>query len=139
MKKVIFGIVILFLIASCTTQKKVAQLKTKPVQIEQNDSVQHELLTFDARFDNWYSLQKNAAQSNSVEYYENWNRQYVAAWNAKATDPIRNPFFQPIQGYNPTEHYGLKLSRKLFYYFQYVENVLKIPILPGGGPHVVLN
>lgn len=71
-----------------------------------------------------------------MEYYENWNRQYVAAWNAKAANPIRYPFFQPIQGYDPTEHYGLKLNRKLFYYFQYVQNVLKIPILPAGGPHV---
>lgn len=139
MKKIIFGIGILLVVASCTTPQKVSQQKTKPVAIENNDSTQYQLITFDQKFDTWYEIQNTPSQNRLESYYETWNRQYVAAWNAKATDPIRNPFFQPIQGYDPNVDYGLKLNKKLFYYFQYVEHVLKIPILPGGGPNVVLN
>lgn len=139
MKKIILWIGILLFVASCTTQQKVAQQKSKPVTIENNDSTQYQLLTFDQKFDNWFAMQNIPSQYRPLAYYENWNRQYIAAWNAKAMDPIRNPFFQPIQGYDSNVDYGFKLNHKLFYYFQYVENVLKIPILPGGGPHVILN
>jgi hypothetical protein len=137
MKKILLWTGILLFAVSCSSQKKIAEHKTKPVEIEQNDSVQYQLLTFDQSFDNWYAIQNQPAQYRPLSYYESWNRQYIAAWNAKATDPIRNPFFQPIQGYDPTVDYGFKLNHKLFYYFQYVENVLKIPILP-NGPHVAL-
>jgi len=138
MKKIIFWIGILLFVASCSTQKKLTEKKTKPVvEIAKKDSVQYNLETFDQKFETWYTLQNNPAQYRSQSYYENWNRQYVSEWDAKAMDPIRNPFFEPIVGYNPTVDYGFKLNHKLFYYFQYVEHVLKIPILP-NGPHVTL-
>jgi hypothetical protein len=139
MKKIAFWIAILLFVASCTTQKKVADRKAKPVEIEKQDSIEYKLETFDQKFENWYELQNNPSQYRTDAYYANWNRQYVVAWDAKATDPIRNPFFEPIVGYNPTTDYGFKLNHKLFYYFQYVEHVLGIPILSSGSsPHVAL-
>ena len=66
----------------------------------------------------------------SQAYYENWNRQYVSAWNFNATQASKSNFFEPIVGYEPDVDYGLEINHKLFYYFQYVENVLKIEILP---------
>ena len=139
MKKIVFWIGILLLVASCSTQKKVTDRKTKPVEVEKQDSVEYNLETFDQKFESWYILQNVPSQYRSKSDYENWNRQYVTAWNAKAADPIRNPFFEPIIGYDPTVDYGFKLNHKLFYYFQYVEHVLGIPILPtGSGPHVAL-
>ncbi len=136
MKKILFWSALLLLAASCSTQKKVAAEKTKPVvKIAKNDSVQYKLETFDAKFESWYAMQNNRAQYRTQSYYEYWNRQYVAEWNAKASNPIRNPFFETIIGYDPNVDYGFKLNHKLFYYFQYVEHVLKIPILP-NGPHV---
>ena len=135
MKKIVIWIGILLFVASCSTQKKLAEKKTKPVEIEKQDSVKYQLETFDQKFETWYAFQNIPSQYRSLSYYENWNRQYVSAWDAKATNPIRNPFFEPIIGYNPTVDYGFKLNHKLFYYFQYVEQVLKIHILP-HGPHV---
>lgn len=140
MKKIVLWIGILLFVASCSTQQKFADKKTKPVEIEKNDSTQYELETFDQKFETWYEIQNNPASYRTDAYYESWNRLYVAAWNAKAANPIRNSFFQPIIGWDPTVDYGFKLNHKLFYYFQYVEHVLKIPILPGGGgPHIVLH
>ena len=49
-----------------------------------------------------------------------------------AIDSRKNSFFEPIIGYNPEVDYGFELNHKLFYYFQYVENVLKIRIMEGG-------
>jgi len=138
MKKIIFWIGILVFISSCSTQKKLVDKKTKSVvEIAKKDSVQYKLETFDQKFKTWYAFQNNPAQYRTQSYYENWNKQYVAEWNAKAMDPIRNSFFEPIVGYDPTVDYGFQLNHKLFYYFQYVEHVLKIPILP-NGPHITL-
>ncbi len=139
MKKIIFWIGILLSVASCSSQKKLAEKKAKPVvEIAKEDSTEYKLETFDTRFETWYAMQNNPSTYRSLSYYESWNRQYVSEWNAKAADPLRNPFFESIIDYNPSVNYGFKLNHKLFYYFQYVEHVLKIPILP-GGPHVVLN
>jgi hypothetical protein len=137
MKKIILGIGVLLLIGACATQKKLTERKARPVEIEQNDSLGYELETFDLKFETWYTLQNNPSQYRSQSFYEGWNKLYVAAWEAKAMDPVRNPFFEPIIGYDPTVDYGFELNHKLFYYFQYVERVLKIPIL-SNGPHVFL-
>ncbi len=139
MKKILFWFTILLLAASCSSQKKLTKEKTKPVvEIAKKDSVEYKLETFDQRFESWYTMQNNRSQYRTQSYYEYWNRQYVAEWNIKAADPIRNPFFETIIGYDPNVNYGFKLNHKLFYYFQYVEHVLKIPILP-NGTHVVLH
>lgn len=97
----------------------------------ENDSIQYELQTFDGKFDTWYALNDNPSQYRSQQYYENWNRQYVIAWNQKALQP-GNRFFQPIVGFEPNVDYGFELNHKLFYYFMYVERVLRIPIMSGG-------
>ncbi len=139
MKKIIFWIGILLFVASCSPQKKLAEKKARPVvKIAKQDSTKYELLTFDSKFETWYTLHDTPATYRTQSFYEYWNRQYVAEWNAKAREPGKNPFFEPIVGYDPNVNYGFKLNHKLFYYFQYVEHVLKIPILP-NGPHVVLN
>jgi hypothetical protein len=137
MKKFIFLIGILMLALSCPAQKK-GKGNVKPVEIKKQDSVKYELETFDQKFENWYIMQDNPATYRTKSYYESWNRQYVSEWNQKASDPMRNPFFEPIIGYDPHVDYGFKLNHKLFYYFQYVEHVLKIPILT-NGPHVILH
>ncbi|MBN2615088.1 MAG: hypothetical protein JXR71_05285 [Bacteroidales bacterium] len=139
MKKLIVWIGILAFVVSCTTQQKITGQKANSVVIENKDSTQYQLTILDPQFENWYTLHNNPSQYRQLSYYENWNRQYAAAWDAKAANPMRYPFFQSIIGYDPNVEYGMKLNHKLFYYFQYVEHVLNIPILSGGGPHVILN
>lgn len=137
MKKIIFWIGILLVVVACSSQKKTVKTKAKPIEIEQKDSVEYELETFDQRFETWYTLQNSPSQYRSQSYYESWNQRYVVAWDQKAMDPLRNPFFEPIIGYQPNVDYGFELNHKLFYYFQYVEHVLKVQIM-SDSPHVVL-
>ena len=131
MKNSIFLLFILLFVLACSLQKKAVQVKiNNPAQMAE-DSLEYDLETFDLKFESWYELNKSPANFRSQVYYENWNRQYVSAWNAKAII-ARNSFFEPIIGYNPTQDYGFELNHELFSYFQYVENVLKIEIMPNG-------
>lgn len=138
MRKIIFWIGIILVIVSCSTQKRVVEIKNKTFEPATEDSLQYDLETFDQRFETWYTLHDSPSQYRSQSYYEGWNRQYVSAWNSHSFDQRRNSFFEPIVGYDPSTDYGLELNHKLFYYFQYVENVLKIQIMPNGPKAVIL-
>jgi hypothetical protein len=122
---------------ACSGPKEVVKAEQKEPDLTM-DSVTYAMETFDAKFESWYALHKTPATYRSQKYYENWNKKYVKAWNSKATQMGKNSFFEPIAGYNPKEKYGFDMNHKLFYYFQYVENVLKIEIMP-DGPKVVTN
>jgi len=132
MKKIIFWIGLILVIVACSTQKKVVEKIDKPLEIATDDSLEYELQTFDTNFETWYVLHNTPAQTRSQTYYEGWNRRYVDSWNFNATDMQKGSFFEPIVGYDPTRDYGFELNHKLFYYFQHVENVLKIQIIAGG-------
>jgi hypothetical protein len=140
---ILISIVLLFVLA-CSTQKGVVKIEesneihTAARDSVELDSLQYELETFDAKFETWYALHNKPSQYRSQEYYENWNRQYVNAWNYNATQPGKSSFFEPIVGYEPNVDYGFELNHKLFYYFQYVERVLKIEIMPGGPQSISL-
>ncbi|MEN8116471.1 MAG: DUF6146 family protein [Bacteroidota bacterium] len=127
---VIIGIVIF--VYACSTQKGAVQVNKNEPDIAVPDSLEYDLETFDVKFETWYQMHNNPSMYRSQQYYENWNRQYVSAWNHKAIHSSKRGFFEPIVGYDPNEDYGFELNHELFYYFQYVENVLKIKILQGG-------
>lgn len=136
MKQIWLGIVVILFIAACSTQKKIVKSSSNSVEIA-NDSVEYGLETFDSKFETWYALNNNPVNYRPQAYYEGWNRQYVSAWNANVMDSRKSWFFESIIGYDPTIDYGFELNHELFYYFQYVENVLKMPIM-SGSPKVVL-
>lgn len=136
MKQIIFFTAVILLGFACSTSRNTPQIKQNEEAAAAPDSLEYELETFDARFETWYTLQDRPSQYRSESYYENWNQQYVNAWNYKATQP-RNSFFETIIGYDPTIDYNFELDHQLFYYFQYVENVLNIEIMPGGPQSIV--
>lgn len=130
--KYILIIALGFLMAvGCTSSRKSVHINSNPEETAAADSLEYELETFDTRFETWYTLQNQPSKYRSEGYYENWNQQYVTAWNFNATRP-GNRFFETIVGYDPTVDYDFELDHKLFYYFMYVENELGIQIMPGG-------
>lgn len=132
MKQIIFWLGIILFITACSIQKGVVKLKSNNLESIVQDSLEYDLETFDGRFETWYQLRNSQAMYRSQQYYENWNRQYVSAWNYNAMNGRRNSFFEPIVGYEYNVDYGFELNHELFYYFQYVEHVLKIQIMSGG-------
>lgn len=131
MKKFLLFIGVLFVFWACSTQKGVIKVEQTNSNVAQKDSVEYDLETFDSKFKAWYGTNNKPSMYKTQEYYEYWNRQYVLAWNAH-TGEKNSTFFESIVGYNPKVDYGLELNHKLFYYFQYVENVLKIKIMSGS-------
>jgi len=137
MKQIIYWILIVFFIASCSSQKNTVKIGEKEeLEISVKDSLGYELETFDLKFETWYQIHNNPSQYRSEKYYEYWNRQYVSAWNSKTENSVNGWFFEPIIGYDYTEDYEFELDRELFYYFQYVENELGIPIME-NSPNVI--
>ncbi|WP_319510565.1 DUF6146 family protein [uncultured Draconibacterium sp.] len=123
-------------LSACSGTKKVAESESTSVEVTGKDSVEYDVETFNTKFDIWYQRQNTPASYRSQSYYESWNKQYVSAWNAKCAAGSPDWTFEPVVGYDPTEDYGFEMNHKLFYYFMYVENILKKKIIP-GGPHVV--
>jgi len=132
----ILAIATVFLYA-CSGEKHISIQNTHGVEVSANDSVEYDVETFDVAFESWYERQKSPAASRSLSYYETWNHQYVSAWNAKSYSSARHWPFEPVIGYDPTVDYGFDLNHKLFYYFMYVERVLKIKIMSGGPKSIV--
>jgi len=132
MRWIFFIAVVGLLMFACSSQKNAIQVNKSDVDTVAEDSVEYDVETFDSKFDTWYEFYNSPALYRSQSYYENWNRQYVSEWNAKCMHPTRGWNFEPVIGYEPGEDYGFELNHKLFYYFMYVENELKIKILPSG-------
>ena len=128
-------VVILF--SACATQKSAATAKN--VEVSQDEEKEtYELVVFDPEFESWFTFHSHSTDIRSLEYYKNWNRQYVSDWNSRAMSSrdLRN--FNTTLSFDPDEIDDLEVQRKLFYYFQFVERHLKMKILYGPGPHIVL-
>ena len=96
------------------------------------DSVSYELIILDSGFESWYLAHAKPVNYHEQSYYESWNRQYVQAWNNHSLGNRYSQLLDGTIGYDPGTDYGLEINHKLFYYFMYVEHVLKIPIIPNG-------
>lgn len=132
MRRLLLWIGFLLIFAACSTQKSAIKVESSSNDGIVEDGIEYGMETFDAKFETWYSMQKSPAQNRAQEYYESWNRQYVSVWNNKVMYGSKSSFFESIIGYDPEVDYGFELNHELFYYFQYVEQVLKVKIMPGG-------
>jgi len=137
MKQILLYTGILIFTIACSSQKGILKIEQNKIKAEAEDSVEYELIVFDSGFETWYMIQNSPANYRSQPYYEYWNQQYITAWNYHASASQRSSFFEPIMGWYPSVDYGFELNHKLFYYFQYVERVLKIQIIPEGPKGIV--
>jgi len=139
MKRLLIFLSVFGIIWACSGPKTLDNTeKAEPEDLNKNtkDSVSYVMETFDAKFEKWYNLHKSPALFRKQEFYEKWNRKYVSEWNKKSQLKENSDFFVPIVGYDRKKDYGFAMNHQLFYYFQYVENVLNIEIMP-EGPNVV--
>lgn len=128
MKNAVF--IIAIIIAGCTVQKT-TQKKITP-QITGKDSTEYELIVLDPGFESWYTFKNSPALYRSKAYYHDWNLQYVQEWNNKVISSRHSELYGDKIDYDFNVDYPFEIEHKLFYYFQYVEQVLHIPILKQG-------
>ncbi|MFY9154009.1 MAG: DUF6146 family protein [Prolixibacteraceae bacterium] len=124
LKTVLLAFLISAISTTCQLHKQLAKV-TAP-EIAPEDSTEYELIVLEPGFDSWYLLKPGAELDRGLEYYRYWNNQYVQEWNNSSG--ISRHFGTPIN-YDPNENYPVEIEHKLYYYFLYVEDVLKIPIL----------
>ena len=132
MYKFIIIISSLLILASCASQKTGKTVTISNETGNQEDSVTYELTIMDPEFESWMITNSRPLWYHSQSYLESWNRMYVTAWNSKVTSGSGSRFFETYIDYQNHIDYGLELNYQLFYYFQFVERRLKIPILPAG-------
>lgn len=103
-----------------------------------NDSTEYELVVFDNYFESWYISKNFPSNTRNIEYYKLWNKRYVVDWNTRCSNYSKSWYFYNYISFDPMDYDDLELQKKLFYYFQYVENYLKIKILYGQSPKIIL-
>lgn len=138
MKRLIFFIMVLFMAGCGTYRNATTVTKAKNVLDIQKDENQYDLVVLDPGFQNWFDTNWSPAKDHMKSYYDSWNDQYVSAWNYKATHIGYSNYFDSVIDYNPNTDYGMAVSRKLYYYFRYVELVKKIQILDYKRPSNVM-
>ncbi len=132
--RLIFVFAAFALILSCSSIKKITEV---PAKNSASDSAEYEMIVMDPGFEIWFITNSKPDWYHLQEYYEQWNRQYAHAWNARINSfPHGHLLNSPIN-YEDNIDYGLEINHKLFYYFQYVERVLQIPIMSDGPGYVV--
>ncbi len=132
MKQLILSLGIILIIAACSTQKSATKVEGNTNEELVDESIEYGIITFGSKFNTWYQEHKKPELYHSQEYYEDWNIKYVDAWNRKVIGSNRSHFFKSAIEYTSGIDYGFELNHELFYYFQYVEKVLKIKIVQDG-------
>jgi PBP1b-binding outer membrane lipoprotein LpoB len=140
MKKIVIIIGTILIISACVSTKNISDKESKNKESPkiENDSTEYTLISFDFGFDSWFMRYKNNGDVRSIEYYKNWNSRYVRDWNSKTLSFSKGNFFNTSLNFDPEEIDDLDIQRQLFYYFQYVENELKIDIIDGYSPRLIL-
>lgn len=133
MKQLFFILITLVVFVACNSTKKLPEIT---VDIGTKDSIEYEMIVMDPGFETWFITNSKPDWYRSLDYYENWNRQYTHAWNAQLSNFSRGHLLSAPINYDDNVDYGLEINHKLFYYFQYVERVLRIPILKAGPGYV---
>ena len=114
---------------SCAVTQPYVMITSENIIPITEEKTEYEIDIIDPGFNTWFLIQWNQAKDNSYKFYDTWNDRYVQAWNFKATHPMYGSFFNSTINYDINEDYGMEVSRKLYYYFSYVEDELNIPIL----------
>ena len=128
--KNLFFILLMILFASCASHQNIQIKEHGPGK--DDDSVSYELIVLDPGFESWFIANSKPTWYHTQVYYENWNQRYVQAWNYHSMGSRYSQLIEGNINYDPNIDYGLEINHKLFYYFQYVTHVLKIPIIPDG-------
>lgn len=89
--------------------------------VEKGDTLEYELIVFDAGFNSWYNTVQQPMSFYSQDYLEMWNEQLVTQWNNQVPSGRRSACFSNSYiDYDPNINYGLELNHKLFYFFRYI-------------------
>lgn len=130
MKNIVFVSLFSFLFFGLG-QNIIAQDNPKKVEIiDPKDSVEYEIIIFDAKFDVYLASIAKPMEFYSNDYYRSWNIRYVQVWNERHSNPLKyGDFYESSIDYDASTDYGLELNYKLYNYFRFVEDEYNINLI----------
>ncbi len=123
----IFGIVALMIMA-CSTSKEVRKTSASLVP-GTSDSLGYEIRVLDPQFDHWYLTNYSAAKDRTNDFYRENNLRAVGTWNDYFRTGRYMRFIDTSIDYHPDVDYGIEVNRILYWYFVYVQEQYKIPLV----------
>ncbi len=127
MKKLLFPVLILLVVFSCSPSHKVVTSDKHSVII--SDSTEYEITIIDTEFDTWYLLNFSEAKDHSNEYYRSKNQVGVINWNDYFNIGRYHRIIENYIYYDNSIDYGIEVNRKLYWYFKYTEDKFKIRLI----------
>ena len=134
----VYLLLCLLFLSSCMAQRPQTGVAFEDRSVAETDTTSYQIIVFDPGFEGWYLVNSKPLQYHTQSWLEFRNRQYVAAWNARVSGGSHSRFFETQIEYQPDLDYGLEVNHRLFYYFQFVEIKLGIPILLGLRPSKII-
>lgn len=128
MKNIIFISLLSLFVWACSSPKDIdgSNYSARDIVI---DSSEYDVTIMDPDFDRWYLMRYSPGQDRSNEFYRMKNTVAVQNWNDYL---IRNRYRRAINShinYNPSIDYGIDVNRKLYWYFRYIEENYRVPLL----------
>ncbi|WP_417881647.1 DUF6146 family protein [Xanthomarina gelatinilytica] len=123
-----------FLYSCKSTQSMETPPNKEEVAIATNDTVsianndfEYEILIIEPGFNLWLETRARPRGYYEQDFMETRNKQYVAAWNERAQQPLRYPsgLYDSLIYYDPTVDYGYEVNYKLYNYFIYFQLTYK--------------
>lgn len=129
MKKLIIAVFAVSLALACTPSRKLQKTEADVAEIDVSDSVEHQIIIIDPEFERWYLSRYNQALDRSNELYASMNRIGAMNWNQYFNTGRYARVITNYLQYQPGTDYGLEVNRRLYWYFKYIEERFRIPLL----------
>ena len=122
MKKFLFILSFLLILASCSTQNKANNsTKNDAIQAQKNDDGEYDLEVFDSQFTYFLNAIARPMSMYSEGSLKNRNQFLVSEWNSYYVSGRYRNIIESSIDYDPNINYGLKFEFKLYQVFAFVK------------------
>ncbi len=131
MKNLIYLVLIIFSILSCTSNKNVVQNHKKGITSSKlsdtihikNEELEYEVIIIDGGFTSWLNSVAQPRGYYSENFLESRNRIFVAEWNNRFLQPQRynSNLYEMQINYNPSIKYGYEVNYMIYNYLIYFQ------------------
>lgn len=122
MKKFLFILSFLLILASCSTQNKANNsTKNDAIQAQKNDDGEYDLEVFDSQFTYFLNAIARPMSMYSEGSLKNRNQFLISEWNSYYVSGRYRNIIESSIDYDPNINYGLKFEYKLYQVFAFVK------------------
>ncbi len=122
MKKFLFILSFLLILASCSNQNKANNsTKNDAIQAQKNDDGEYDLEVFDSQFTYFLNAIARPMSMYSEGSLKNRNQFLVSEWNSYYVSGRYRNIIESSIDYDPNINYGLKFEYKLYQVFAFVK------------------